>query len=239
MSSPESLSRKVVRYGLVLMLVCGISSAGVAQLYQATKARIAGQHKAVFQQTLRAVFPDTVTDIRPLEGAANTAAPGETPREEDLIQAGYDAQGRVVAYAALGRQQGYQSEISVIVAVRPDPADPRKIPADPQIIAMRVVASQETPGLGQNISAEAKSDTLWAALTGNVKPRTALDEVPPFQRQFRDKRLDQLQVVKMPKEGAILALTGATISSQATTDAVKKAVARIQDALKTAAPPAK
>ncbi len=69
-----------------------------------------------------------------------------------------------------------------------------------EIKGMKILEHQETPGLGASITKE------W------------------FQEQYRGKSLENLKVVKQPDEKYILSITGATISSEAVTDIIKKKV---------------
>jgi|GEM_PF-240299 len=69
---------------------------------------------------------------------------------------------------------------------------------------MNVLAHGETPGLGDEIEA------LW------------------FKEQFRGKDLDHLEVIKGETKDKIQAITGATISSRAVTNAVRDAVEMIK-----------
>jgi electron transport complex protein RnfG len=72
---------------------------------------------------------------------------------------------------------------------------------DGKVIDYKITAHKETPGLGDKAANE------------------------PFRKQFWGKTKDQLEVVKDPsKTDKIQALTGATITSKAVTEAVKKAL---------------
>ena len=79
------------------------------------------------------------------------------------------------------------------------------VTTDGAIIDYQITAHKETPGLGDRAG---KS---------------------PFKDQFAGKKLDQLVVVKDPTNTEnIQAMTGATISSKALTEAVKKALIEAQ-----------
>lgn len=80
---------------------------------------------------------------------------------------------------------------------------------DFEVISIKVIQQTETPGLGTNATS------------------------PKFTDQFKAKNADQLQVDK--DGGAIKALTGATITSRAVTNAVKAAIEQLR-AMVTAAP---
>ncbi len=71
-----------------------------------------------------------------------------------------------------------------------------------------IVESKETPGLGDKAAQE------------------------PFIGQFPGKKIENLEVVKDPSDTEhILAISGATITSRAVTDAVKKALVEMQEFL--------
>jgi Na+-translocating ferredoxin:NAD+ oxidoreductase RnfG subunit len=222
MEQKAGLVGKMIRYAAVLLLVTGASGTGVGVLYYATKGKIEEKHREVFQSTLKSVFPAEVAKIEALPGQEEVA-------ESERIYRGVGADGTALAYAAMGKAQGYQSVISVVASVRPKAEDPASVPAQPTLVAMRVVFANETPGLGQNVEKVVSDDTLWMVLSGQAKSEGPA--VPAFQAQFSAKRLDQLRVVKQDEPDKIVALTGATISSRATTAAVREAVGRIVKAV--------
>ena len=73
-----------------------------------------------------------------------------------------------------------------------------------KVVAYRITGHNETPGLGD----------------GALKPK--------FKDQFKGKTPEQLEVVKRPDGGKILAITGATITSRAVTKTVKDALESLQ-----------
>ncbi len=68
------------------------------------------------------------------------------------------------------------------------------------LTGIKILSNSETPGLGANITK------------------------PWFCDQFKDKHVDTIKVVKQKDDKNILAITGATISSRAITDNIKKTV---------------
>jgi len=75
------------------------------------------------------------------------------------------------------------------------------VATDCTVIDYQITAHKETPGLGDKAANE------------------------PFRKQFWGKTIDKLVVVKDPsKTDNIMAMTGATITSKAVTEAVKKAL---------------
>ncbi len=78
---------------------------------------------------------------------------------------------------------------------------------DQKVIGFKVLSHKETPGLG---------DQAFQ---------------PKFADQFNGKVYQQLELVKMQEEGKILAVTGATITSRAVTNAIKKALVELEEYL--------
>ncbi|GIM29694.1 electron transport complex subunit G [Clostridium polyendosporum] len=78
------------------------------------------------------------------------------------------------------------------------------VTTDGKIIDYDILSSNETPGLGDNASKE------------------------PFKKQFKDKKIEDLIVVKDPSNiNNIQAITGATISSRAVTKGIKEAAEQV------------
>ena len=233
--------KKVLMYGLVLMLVCGASGTGVGLLYMATRDEISAKRVEAFVSTLNSVFSNEVEKITVYDCESQEeltldqviermSAPGDKKLTlADLkkkVYIGYDGQGKRIAYAATGEAQGYQSTVELLVSVKPDPAVATRVPENPEVLKMRVVASQETPGLGENIKKIEVDESLWGAMTrkGEEEEKEA---VPAFQAQFTGKRLDQLRVVTVEDPTALMAVTGATITSNAAAKASRDAIDKI------------
>jgi electron transport complex protein RnfG len=79
---------------------------------------------------------------------------------------------------------------------------------DQKVIGFKILSHKETPGLGDQA----------------FKPK--------FADQLTGKGHDGLELVKIPEEGKILAVTGATITSRAVTTAVKTALIELEQYLK-------
>jgi electron transport complex protein RnfG len=67
---------------------------------------------------------------------------------------GYSDTGQLVGYALLGEKQGYQSELRVLVGIRPDGV----------IEGIDVVQQAETPGLGARVDEIKVDETLWSRI---------------------------------------------------------------------------
>lgn len=118
--------------------------------------------------------------------------------------------GELVGYSFKAYGKGYSSTIETIVGVD----------ANGTIRGIKITDQRETPGLGAKVLEVASQNTLWAVLSGN-----ASDEVgvrPWFQVQFDGRTPEELVVVKSRAEEGILTITGATISSEAVTNSVRR-----------------
>lgn len=113
--------------------------------------------------------------------------------------------GQPVGYVARAAGKGYSSTILTMVGVDPDM----------QITGIKVASQQETPGLGTRIE-EVRSGEQRAW----------------FQRQFEGLRADQLELTRTGEGNTIESITGATISSRAVTESVRRTVRQLEDAVR-------
>ena len=114
------------------------------------------------------------------------------------VYEGLSSDGKVIGYALVGEGPGYQGTIKLMIGV--DPAFERAL-------AIEILESVETPGLGQKITTPGFRDqfhelVLTPAITPIKKKPTARNEVQ--------------------------AITGATISSQAVVDIVNATVSKVR-----------
>lgn len=124
-----------------------------------------------------------------------TVPAGIDARSLEKVYAGVDATGRVRGYAIAVSEPGFQDTIEMIVGFDP---------ARPGTLGLVVLASRETPGLGDKI------------------------EAPAWLAQFADARTP-LTAVKAGKSASptdVDMITGATISSRAVIGGLNKAIAR-------------
>ncbi len=205
-------SRGLLAGILVLAAICLASGLGLGLLYSHMKEDIEDNRRQAFLDTLGVVLPGAETD-----DTVGTYADGSL---EDRVYAKQTSEG--LLYAAMGSAQGYQSQVKVLVSVKGE-APEQPLGDNPKIHRMAVVSSQETPGLGQQIQAVEKSVSVWAAAAGHEQE----PKRPWFQEQFSGKRLEDLVVEKQEDTDKIAALTGATITSRAATEATRKAVQKI------------
>ena len=176
--------KDTIKLILVLTIICAVSSALLAAVYSKTKAPIAAALAVRTANAARAVMPAGLPapEMKVLDGVAYFVAKKE---------------GRFAAVAVEGRSKnGYGGEVVLMVGLG----------ADGKLVNFKVVAANETPGLGTKMS----SDT--------------------FRRPLLGKPLDGPWKVK--KDGGdVDAITAATISSRAALDCIRDAIAKYNKAL--------
>lgn len=131
--------------------------------------------------------------------------------EQVLYYEAYDKEKKVVGVAFIASAKGYSSVIETMVGMAQDGT----------ITAVKILQQNETPGLGSRVQ-EIKDDlTLFDAMAGR---KSTASSKPWFQQQFSGKKLNELAEVD--------GITGATISSRAVIDSVKKKTGEISQLLK-------
>jgi len=196
--------RNIIRFILILGVVCAVMGGGVAVLYAVFRGDLARREDTAREEALLAACPAGAT----LDAASPVAG---APFAADAVYAARDASGRAIAYVAGGEASGYSSVVRLVVGVQA---------ADRAIVRVVVVSQAETPGLGANVAEQKSNFTLWEKLFGPSQAGKTEQSLNPFLDQFRGKTVDRL--------GEVHAMTAATITSNAAKAAVEQAVARIQ-----------
>lgn len=168
-------AKEMIRFGVILMVICFIASLVLAFVYQLTQPVIAAQRSSEELRLLREVLPiaDRFKDIT---------------KEGEVYFEGTH-RNNIAGYVIRVSSKGYSGDIKMLVGVA----------TDGKIKGVSVLEHTETPGLGARIT-EIKS--------GEKKPW--------FLEQFREKKIEEIDFKN------IQAITGATISSKAVLEAVKK-----------------
>ncbi|RJO66138.1 MAG: FMN-binding protein [Myxococcales bacterium] len=112
--------------------------------------------------------------------------------------AGKDASGRIIGYVVPAEGRGYGGGIAIALG----------LDADLKIVDYKILAHNETPGLGEI----AKKDK--------------------FRAQFKGRGADQMEYTKRQEAGKIQAITGATITTKAVVGALTDAMKALDAALK-------
>lgn len=190
-----------------LAAIALVASFGLSAVYNATH-EITEEYKRQAESQARlealgsspdAFFVETVTDsiVSGKEFAYHTAYASEGSDE-------------VVGYSFKAFGKGYSSTIETIVGV-----DTRGM-----IHEIEITSQKETPGLGAKVVEVASQNTLWDVLGGNAVDES--DVEPWFEVQFDGGAAEGLVVVKSSSQDGILAITGATISSDAVNNSVRE-----------------
>ena len=177
--------KKILQLVLALTVISAICAAVLALVNSKTKDRIASLTAEKTANAAKAVLP---SDVKAVEARLD-------PKNADLkVTIGYadTAKTKILGYAAPGMSpKGYGGEIRLMVGLT----------AERKVISYRVLAANETPGLGAKLGDET------------------------FAKQFGGKIGPSLTVKK--DGGEIDAITGATITSRAVCEAIADACARV------------
>ena len=192
---------EIVRLPLILALVVVLGSAALIVSHAVTKEKIAEQNRQRILNSLRQLIPDNLHDNALLDSAVEIYAPEALGHRAPVLMYQGLLQGQLQVLAVpVTARDGYSGDIELMVGVT----------ADGVVTAVRVIAHQETPGLGDLIEAS-KSD--W------------LSQFPG--QSLSDPDISQWKVKK--DQGAFDQITGATITPRAVVVAVKKAIIYAQE----------
>lgn len=172
----------IIKPTFVLFAICLITALALASANLITSPKIAELEKQNLEKTMKKV-------ITAEEYPKNTVS----DKNEDITYYTAVNNGETEGYIFTFTEKGYGGEINVMTAIG----------NEGKIIAVEILdASDETPGLGQNVTKE------------------------DFCSRYKDK-IGTVTAVKNnanPEKNEIDAVTGATISSKAVTRAVNRAV---------------
>ncbi len=185
-------------------ILCGLLIVGV---FLATGPRIAHNRAQALERAVFEVLPGASTRISLVADGSGGLRPADNAGTADTVHAGYDEGGQLVGVAIPGAGMGYQDTISVLFGYDP---------AQEAIVGLRVLASRETPGLGDKIE---KDPAFLANFTALPVPLAA---------NGRELAQPPRAVKHGEREAAweIDGITGATISSQAIANILAESGAR-------------
>ncbi len=121
-------------------VLCGLL---IVTVFLVTLPIIQANEAAYLEQAVFRVLPGAASKrsfFLAEEGTFRPAEPGDAPGR--TVHAGYDAAGSLVGVAIPGQGMGYADTIRVLYGYAPD----REV-----IVGLQVLASKETPGLGDRI----------------------------------------------------------------------------------------
>ena len=203
-SAPPVATKDAPSWRLVAMMTIAGALAGllIVSTYELTLPRI--QHHqaetmaAAIQEVLKA--PARYDTLYLHGGALVRRLPaGVDAKKTEKIFLGYDASGKRVGFALSAVGVGFQDPMTLMFGYDA---------AKRQVIAMRVIANKETPGLGSKIVTD-------SAFVGEFSPVGA-----PITGVKKDRATGAADEVVM--------ITGATVSSRAVIRIINTAVARWQ-----------
>ncbi len=212
------MKAKYLEYGGKLCLVCLLCILGVSGAYVKAKDRIALGKEAAYRTAIREVLalaPDA-PDPEPVNPDA--------PSRAQVYRAVVDGEER---FAAQGEHQGYAGPVVVAVGVKREAGRLA-------ILEVRVIAQNETPGLGTRIAEKETNLNLWTRIGGLLGSPVEEESDWFFLKRFRGKGVANLALTGDAGQAAerILRITGVTISSNAATEAARAAIVRIEEALR-------
>ncbi len=140
--------KQMIKYGLTLATICMIATGLLAVVNSFTKAQIEAQAQTEQANSLKEVMPD-----------ASRFEPVKTKEEIDYYKA-YADNNTLLGTAFKASAKGYSSLIETLVGMK----------TDGTIIAVKILAQNETPGLGTRTTE------------------------PAFTGQFKNQNINNLQV---------------------------------------------
>ncbi len=197
-----------LRFAIVLFLVNLVAASVLGGVYYVTKPRIEREEKLVKEEALREVMPESVgSRLEAVEEKGSTL----------YWKAYKGTDSRVRGYVFIAKEYGYSSVIESMVGIK----------KDGMITGVRILSHNETPGLGAKIREVVSNKTIVKAFKQLfAKEKEEEKEIfPYFTEQFKDLNVRRLALSKYDIE----AITGATISSKAVVDSIRKRGAEILD----------
>lgn len=195
--------KTILKFGIMLLVICFIASLLLSVTYVLTSPKIAQQKKQKEKEALLEIMPQALGGFEPV-----------AVKDEVLYYKATGQDKKLLGYIFKVQAKGYSSKIDIMAGVTPKG----------EITGIKVLSQQETPGLGSRIVEVKTTATLIDSIKNISKPRKEEQKIlyPWFQEQFRGKKIENLVVVKGKTQDKIEAITGATITTEAVTDAVKE-----------------
>jgi Na+-translocating ferredoxin:NAD+ oxidoreductase subunit G len=202
-SAPPAVAKNLPSWRLISLMTAAGAVAGllIVSVYQLTLPRIQHHQGEVMAAAISEVLkaPARLDTLYLVKGALTKRVSDPSARGLERVFLGYDAAGRKIGFALSAIGNGFQEPVTVMFGYDATAH---------AVIAMRVIANKETPGLGDKIVKDTMFINEFVGVTApiaGVKP---------------DRKTGASQEVVM--------ITGATISSRAVIQIINNAVARWQ-----------
>jgi electron transport complex protein RnfG len=200
-SSSPKMFRAMVGIGVLCALAIAMTFQGTLPIIEQNRAE--ALEKAIFK-----VIPGAVSMQAFQLTADNTFIKSSDEGEKgEQVYAGYDEQGQLLGIAIEGQGQGYADIISILYGYAPEKQ---------AVIGIYVLASKETPGLGDKIEKDENFLANFIALDVSLK-----DDLSALKHEV-------IPVKNGEKKNAweVDGITGATISSRAIGNILGESTAR-------------
>lgn len=200
MSAPNAPATNAVPTGRMVAALVGIGLACgllIVSAFVATKPTIERKRAEALERAIFEVMPGAASSA-PFRLGANGAFEREdapTPGER-YVYAAYDERGTLIGFALEARGMGYADNIEMLYGYAVD---------GETIVGMKVLASKETPGLGDRIETDARFRDNFRALDARLDAGGAT-LAHPIRTVKQGEKANPWEV-----DG----ITGATISSKA------------------------
>jgi electron transport complex protein RnfG len=170
--------KEMLRYGLILGVICIVASGLLAGMNSFTKNRILAQVEAEEEAGLKEVMPQA-EQFEPVKS-----------QDEIIYYKALDRSGNFVGAAFKVSGKGYSSVIDTMVGIKKDGT----------ITAIKVLAQNETPGLGANVAQQS------------------------FTARFKDKNIQNLEAEVQAITGATISSKAVIDSVQKKTKEIKELI---------------
>jgi Na+-translocating ferredoxin:NAD+ oxidoreductase subunit G len=160
--------KSMLRYGIILGLICLVATGLLATVNFFTKARIAVETRKEIESSLKEVLPQA-QDFEPIK------------YQNDIVYyKGFTKDRTLAGVAFIARGKGYSGIIETMVGMTPDLT----------ITAIKVLSHSETPGLGARITEIKDKITIFDLFRGKRQDSSLK---PWFQEQFSGRKYSDLE----------------------------------------------
>jgi len=141
------MKETMIRYGLVLSIICAAATASLAIMNSLTQGRIIAQAKAEEEASFKEVMPEGV-NFEAVKSADEIAYYKVYDKDKKFIGAVFKASGK-----------GYSSTIETVAGIK----------KNGEITAIKVVNQNETPGLGTRVTEKSFTGQFAGKNTENIQ----------------------------------------------------------------------
>ncbi|MBN1521897.1 MAG: RnfABCDGE type electron transport complex subunit G [Candidatus Aureabacteria bacterium] len=204
MADQDKKTTGIFRSSLTLFLITASAAFLLAFVYTKTKDKIAQTENSKKMKSYEQIFPKgRFSEEKIIE---------DMPFVEVSTQ-----EGNPLGYIIFTQGEGYSSTIKIAYGIT----------MDKKVKGVIILSQQETPGLGARAGEVKKNITLVSLLSSlfnaQGEPQNEVQR-PWFQKQYENLSLEELWLKKQNENGKIEAITGATITSNAVTQAVRESL---------------